>query len=55
VPIIRRVGANPDGIVLFATGQEAGDLAPIPPGGSEQAVALRVVATPCAASLTTAP
>ena len=43
VPIIGRVGANPDGIVLFATGQEAGDLAPIPPGGSEQAVALRVV------------
>lgn len=42
-PIIGRVGANPDGIVLFATGQEAGDLAPIPPGGTERAVALRVV------------
>jgi len=42
-PIIGRVGANPDGIVLFATGQEAGDLAPIPPGGTEKAVALRVV------------
>jgi len=41
-PIIGRVGANPDGIVLFATGQEAGDLAPIPPGGTDQAVALRV-------------
>ncbi len=43
VPVIGRVGANPDGVVLFATGQEAGDLAPIPPGGTEQAVALRVV------------
>jgi transcriptional regulator with XRE-family HTH domain len=43
VPIIGRVGANPEGVVLFATGQEPGDLAPIPPGGSEQAVALRVV------------
>jgi transcriptional regulator with XRE-family HTH domain len=43
VPIIGRVGANPDGIVLFATGQDAGDLAPIPPGGTEKAVALRVV------------
>lgn len=43
VPIIGRVGANPDGVVLFATGQEAGDLAPIPPGGSDKAVALRVV------------
>ncbi|MDB5417516.1 MAG: hypothetical protein JWP86_2467 [Phenylobacterium sp.] len=42
VPIIGMVGANPDGIVLFATGQEPGDLAPIPPGGTEKAVALRV-------------
>ena len=36
------VGANPDGTVLFATGQEAWDLAPIPPGGTENAVALQV-------------
>jgi len=43
VHIIGRVGANPEGSVLFATGQEAGDLAPIPPGGTERAVALRVV------------
>jgi transcriptional regulator with XRE-family HTH domain len=43
VPVIGRVGANPDGAVLFATGQDAGDLAPIPPGGTEKAVALRVV------------
>jgi transcriptional regulator with XRE-family HTH domain len=43
VPIIGRVGANPDGLVLFAQGQEPGDLAPIPPGGTEQARALLVV------------
>ncbi|WP_374576088.1 peptidase S24 [Phenylobacterium sp.] len=43
VPVIGRVGANPDGIVLFANGQEPGDLAPIPPGGTDRAVALRVV------------
>ena len=43
VPIIGRVGANPDGLVLFATGQEPGDLAPIPPGGTDKAVALLVV------------
>ena len=43
VRVIGNVGANPDGVVLFATGQEPGDLAPIPPGGTEQAVALRVV------------
>jgi len=43
VPIIGRVGANPEGLVLFATGQDAGDLAPIPPGGTDKAVALQVV------------
>lgn len=43
VRIIGNVGANPEGLVLYATGDEAGDLAPIPPGGSEMAVALRVV------------
>ena len=43
VPIIGRVGANPEGLVLFAQGQEPGDLAPIPPGGTEQARALLVV------------
>lgn len=42
VPVIGRVGANPEGLVLFATGQEAGDIAPIPPGGSDRAVALQV-------------
>jgi phage repressor protein C with HTH and peptisase S24 domain len=43
VPIIGRIGADSEGIVLFATGQEEGDLAPIPPGGTHKAVALRVV------------
>ncbi|WP_300574764.1 helix-turn-helix transcriptional regulator [Phenylobacterium sp.] len=43
VPILGRVGADPEGVVLFATGQDAGDLAPIPPGGTEKAAALRVV------------
>lgn len=43
VPIIGRVGADTEGRVLFATGQEVGDLAPIPPGGTEKAVALLIV------------
>jgi hypothetical protein len=43
VPIVGRVGANPEGLVLFAMGHEPGDLAPIPPGGTEQARALLVV------------
>lgn len=42
VRIIGKVGANPEGIVLFATGQEGDDLAPIPPGGTDSAVALQV-------------
>lgn len=42
-PIIGRVGADSEGAVLFATGQSAGDLAPIPPGGTHRAVALQVV------------
>ena len=41
--VVGRVGANPEGVVLFATGQDANELAPIPPGGTEHAVALRVV------------
>lgn len=43
VPVIGRVGANPEGSVLFATGHDPGELAPIPPGGTDKAVALRVV------------
>lgn len=42
VPVIGRVGANPDGAVLLATGQSSGELVPLPPGGSERAVALLV-------------
>ena len=42
VPVIGKVGANPEGLVLFATGQDAGDLAPVPPGGTDKAVALQV-------------
>lgn len=43
VPVIGRVGADTEGRVLFATGQEEGDLVPLPPGGSDKAVALKVV------------
>jgi transcriptional regulator with XRE-family HTH domain len=42
-PVIGRVGANPDGLVLFATGDDPLELAPIPPGGTDQARGLRVV------------
>ena len=42
VPVIGRVGANPDGVVLLATGQSGGDLVPVPPGGTDKAVALLV-------------
>lgn len=42
VPVIGRVGADTDGTVLFATGQAAGDLVPLPPGGSDKAVALQI-------------
>ena len=42
VKVIGRVGANPEGTILYATGQEADDLAPIPPGGTENAVAVQV-------------
>jgi phage repressor protein C with HTH and peptisase S24 domain len=41
--VVGRVGADPDGQVLFATGQGTGDLVPLPPGGTEKAVALQVV------------
>ena len=41
-PAIGYVGANPDGTVLFALGQDPAQLAPIPPGGTVQARALKV-------------
>jgi DNA-binding XRE family transcriptional regulator len=43
VPVMGYVGANPEGIVLFATGQDPAELVPIPPGGTENARALKVV------------
>lgn len=42
VPVIGRVGADPEGRVLLSTGQASGDMAPIPPGGTERAAALEV-------------
>lgn len=42
-PVIGHVGANPDGTVLFALGQDPAELAPIPPGGTDRARALKVV------------
>jgi len=43
VPVIGRVGASPEGTVLFATGDDPVELAPLPPGGADRARALRVV------------
>lgn len=43
VPIIGRVGADPEGRVLMATGQGGLGLAPAPPGATSNVVALRVV------------
>lgn len=43
VPVIGRAGADSEGTVLFATGQDAGDLAPLPPGGTPKAVAVKIV------------
>ncbi|WP_312165797.1 peptidase S24 [Phenylobacterium sp.] len=43
VPVIGKVGADTEGRVLFATGQDAGDLVPLPPGGTDKAVALQIV------------
>lgn len=42
VRIIGNVGANPDGEVLYATGDQGWDMAPIPPGGTLRSVALAV-------------
>jgi DNA-binding XRE family transcriptional regulator len=40
--IIGRVGANPDDSVLMTTAHDNWDMAPIPPGGSPDSVALEV-------------
>lgn len=42
VPIIGRVGADAEGTVIYSTGQETGDMAPIPPGGTMKARGLYV-------------
>lgn len=42
VPIIGRVGADNEGEVIYTTGQETWDMAPVPPGGSPDSVALEV-------------
>ncbi|HYD45127.1 MAG TPA: helix-turn-helix domain-containing protein [Phenylobacterium sp.] len=42
IPIVGKVGANPDGTVLFAHGQLTGDTLPLPPDGSETAKGLEV-------------
>lgn len=42
VPVVGWVGADSDGRVIYTTGQGTGDLAPIPPGGTEAARALLV-------------
>ena len=41
-PLIGRVGADPGGEVLLAGGQAPPEFAPLPPGGTARAVALRV-------------
>jgi SOS-response transcriptional repressor LexA len=43
IPVVGRVGANPEGTVLFALGQDPAELAPVPPGGTDKARALKVV------------
>lgn len=42
VPIVGRVGADTEGRILFSTGQQSGDQAPVPPGGTNRAVAVEV-------------
>jgi len=42
VPIIGKVGADPEGRVLFSHGQGTGDFAAMQPGGGENVVALEV-------------
>jgi transcriptional regulator with XRE-family HTH domain len=42
VPILGHVGADSEGTIIYATGQETGDLVPIPPGGGELSRGLEV-------------
>lgn len=43
IPIIGLVGADSEGTIVYATGQQSGDLVPLPPEGSESSRALEVV------------
>jgi transcriptional regulator with XRE-family HTH domain len=43
VPIIGRVGADAEGTIIYTTADETDELVPIAPGGTEKAVALKVV------------
>lgn len=42
VPIVGYVGADSDGQIHYAVGQDTGDRAPLPPAGTETSVALEV-------------
>lgn len=42
IPIVGRVGADPEGRVLYGDGEATGDFAPTPPGGTQNAVAVEV-------------
>lgn len=42
IPVIGRVGADPEGRVLFAEGQRGGEVIPLPVGHSERAAAVLV-------------
>lgn len=42
VRLVGRVGADPSGSILFADGDDLGDVVPIPPGGSSNDSALEV-------------
>lgn len=53
VQVIGRVGANPDGTVLFALGHDPAELAPIPPAARSGPAPCGWSATRCAASPTT--
>lgn len=42
IPVLGFVGADSEGTVIYTTGQESGDLVPIPPGGGRESRALEV-------------
>lgn len=42
IPVIGFVGADSEGAIIYTTGQESGDLVPLPPGGGIESRALEV-------------